>query len=958
MRHLIGRQQHATAPQALSRAPACRPCARAGSLSRAGALVWLLAAVLGSALGQEAIPAQEALQLQYTHQILPLLTTYCIDCHDADAKSKTPVRLDLLRPDILPGNIEAWTHVKNMLDVGNMPPKGKDRPSRAELDALLTWIGGSLRRYDAIHKETGGDTLIRRINNRAYANMMKSLLGVPAQGMESFPDDGAVHGFDTVGAGLYTTTYLYDLYLASAKKTLDLAISKSDHAPAVAEWRHRFTEAPGHIYDANRAALRASLADLRQDPASFLANDLRGISSALVFNMPDVPASLLPLVRRSLVNDVVTAHYNAPSIEAVEAQGIDWVRDPACVSELASALEVQIGNLQRLEQYITQFKYVTVGAFDGAPVGYLAPGYYDVSARLCLGNASHPLPVGIMAGDRFISESMLYDPQEAPQVHTVRVYWDPRWTRLAAQGLLPYSGDINSKTVSFATGYLMNWIAATYTLSHAEASIMGSAWSIQGHDWDHVPASSATGKARIVPTGILCSDLCIRGPLNDAWPPPAEARILTRGLTAPPSREYAEEIVSNFMKRAYVVGSCDAEMTKPYVDMIMDYFDSSKDFVEAIKFGLGAILSSPQFLYLGEHQRADPASRRPLGPFELARRLAYFLWSDLPDDQLLASAASGRLTDPAELLAQTRRMIADRRSRAFREAFTTQWLKIDKVPKIAFLNDQFPGFDIYLQQSAMEESFAFFSEILDKNLSVLDFIDSDFLMLNGRMALHYGIPGVVGNEFRRVNCPPGSHRGGVLTQASVLMAGSNGMVGSLVRRGALILDRLLGDPPGVPPPDVPALDKVPTANPDGSPFTPIERLSMHRANQSCARCHDRIDPLGSGLENFNALGAYSTTIKILLASVSKKTHTMWEERTADVRGTLPDGAAFDGPDGLKRRLAEHKDAFVRTMAECMLIYALGRDLEQSDRPVLDALCASVAQHGYGLATMVEQTRRQ
>jgi hypothetical protein len=225
-------------------------------------------------------------------------------------------------------------------------------------------------------------------------------------------------------------------------------------------------------------------------------------------------------------------------------------------------------------------------------------------------------------------------------------------------------------------------------------------------------------------------------------------------------------------------------------------------------------------------------------------------------------------------------------------------------------------------------------------------------MLNGRLAALYGIKGVAGNELRKVTLPPGSHRGGVLTQASVLIATSNGMVTSPVKRGAFVMDRLLGVSPGVPPPNVPALAKVETLNAQGLPLTPRERLAIHRGIVSCARCHDKIDPLGVGLENFDAVGAWHAKIN-LVKGVSKEGQLQWVQRDADVAGTMLDGTPYDGPDELKRRLMDHQKQFARSLAENLAIYALGRGIELSDRPILDQLCERVASQGDGLASLVE-----
>jgi len=898
-----------------------------------------------AAIAQEDIPAQADLHSRYSEHIRPLLENYCIRCHDQNTESN--VRLDTLNPDIAATTIDTWTRVKNMLDVGSMPPKGKKQPNSDELDVLLAWIGGSLKRYDADHKETGGDTLIRRINNRAYANMIKTLLGVPAQGTEAFPKDGQVRGFDTVGAGLYITTSLYELYWKSAQQTLDIAIPDSESQPEIKSATLNFKAQNSETakLEQYRECLKKELKKLRDDPTHY---DISSIQKFL--NRLSIQAPLRKMMSTSFVEDAVSAFYGEKTIKTVTEKGIIWANDPKCIAALISAIEAQEKQIKEvLEPYVSDFQAVTLSLTGLLPELWLNsrhPGYYIISARLCIRNNKYPLPVGFYVNDHIVRSFMLCDPESAPQTYVAKVFCGGS-EKFSIHAAFP-TAIYTAKYRWFH--YITNYLIALYGLSEGQAQEMADRFN-----QFHVSTENSGDRGNEAKgADILCSEFSVRGPIYDSWPPPAAARIFSRGMKAPPSRENVEEIVKAFMKRAYVRGDCDAEMARPYVDLIMSHYETEKNFVKAVKFGLTAILSSPRFLYLGEKQRTESSQRKPLTAFELARRLAYFLWSDLPDDALMSSAASGALLDDKELTAQTQRMLKDERSHAFRESFTLQWLKIDKLEDISFSLDLLPAFHIFLLQSAKEESVAFFSEILDKNLSVMNFIDSDFTLLNGCLAQHYGIPGIVGNEFRRVQLPPGSHRGGVLTQASVLMATSNGMASSLVRRGAFVMERLLDVPPGRPPPNVPALDKIKVTKDDGSPFTPRERMAMHRENMSCARCHDKIDPLGVGLENFNALGSWNAKLRLLLPMPDKKTNARWVERDADVHGAMLDGTAYNGPDELRQQLLKQKDQFASCLAENMMIYALGRDLELSDKPVLDGICARVEADKYGLATLVEQ----
>jgi hypothetical protein len=888
-------------------------------LSILASLALMFSLASPATMGQEVVPEQSVLRIQYAATIRPLMQIYCIRCHGQEAESGG-IRLDNLADVISDQNFALWTDAKNVLDVGAMPPaKQSHRPSLSEQNQLLGWIDGSLKRYEADRQNARGDTLLRRVNNRAYANMIRTLLGVPAQMLDSFPPAVSANGYDTVGSGLVTTTYLYDLYMSSIQRTMDLAFPDDPSPPMIHELQYKFL-------DLERPRMEVFLERWINEEKALAADAKRHAK------IKDVAEFVRDgTIEKAFVKEAVAKYYHRDSFNEVLQDRLDWANDAQCIAVVAQALHEKVQDVMQRSVSAPEFQPLwSLDNLDHDATGRIFeidlydPGYYDISARVCLSDANKPLPVGITLDGKFLDQCMVFEPESAPLDYHVRIYLDKGLHR------------ISIRPPQDLIGYI-NYVNATYGSRYVRGTYLDAAIRYRGMN---------------LPTSILSSGVQVRGPLVASWPPPEMARTFTRGLRAAPSREYAEEILAAFMRRAYVC-DCDARMAAPFVDLAMSYFHAQKDFVGAIKYALSAALCSPRFLNLCEIQRQDASKRRPLGSYELARRLAYFLWSDLPDDALMESAASGALLDPKELQSQTRRMIADPRSSAFREAFTTQWLTIDKLEAVPVSNLLFPRFDTVLLKSAKRESVAFFSEILDHDLNVSAFIVSDFAMLDGRMAQHYGIPGVTSREFHRVALPRGLHRGGVLTQASVLIATSNGMVSSPVRRGALIMERLLGVSPGTPPPNVPALGKTPSVGVDGMPLTPRERLAQHRSVVSCARCHDKIDPLGDGLENYDALGSWSSTIAVLLPDASNDGKPVWMSRPADVGGTMLDGTAYNGPEELKQRLLDHQAQFARALAEHLSIYALGRGLDESDRPLLDQLCARVAASGNGLATLVE-----
>jgi len=321
-----------------------------------------------------------------------------------------------------------------------------------------------------------------------------------------------------------------------------------------------------------------------------------------------------------------------------------------------------------------------------------------------------------------------------------------------------------------------------------------------------------------------------------------------------------------------------------------------------------------------------------LTPHELATRLSYFLWASTPDEELMAAADRRTLHNPRVLAAQVSRMLADPRSSALAENFAGQWLQVRALESATPDREKFPDFDHYLRVSMRRETELFFESIVKGDRSILDFLDGRYTFLNERLARHYGLADVKGPAFRRVELPAGE-RGGIITHASVLTVSSYATRTSPVLRGKWILDNILDAPPPEPPADVPNLDDKAV----GSAASLRQQLEQHRADPGCATCHKRMDPLGFGLENFDAVGSWRTEDgKIPI----------------DASGTLPDGRTFRGPGELRTILREERDAFTRGLTSKLMTYALGRGLERYDRPTLKAIVANVAADDYRFSSVV------
>ena len=416
---------------------------------------------------------------------------------------------------------------------------------------------------------------------------------------------------------------------------------------------------------------------------------------------------------------------------------------------------------------------------------------------------------------------------------------------------------------------------------------------------------------------------------------PSRKRI----FTCTPTRAAAElpcarRIITALARRAYrrPVGDTDlAPLLRLYTAE-----RAGSDFDHGVEAMVEALLVSPNFLFLVEHDPRDskPGSVHPVSDVELASRLSFFLWSSIPDDTLLSLAERGRLHQPKVIEAQVARMLDDPRAAALTRNFAGQWLYLRNLdqqrPDIAV----YPKFDTRLRAAMAQETGMFFDHVVRTNRSVLDFIAADYTFLNQRLAEHYGIDGVRGTAMRRVALDPADHRGGLLGQASVLTVTSYGNHTSVVKRGKWILENLLAAAPPPPPPDVPALIAVH----GGRALNARQQLELHRTNPACAGCHVKMDPLGFALENFDAIGGYRMTDA---------------GQPIDVAAKMPDGTTFSGLAGLQRILLDRKDEFTSAFTERLLTYALARGLTQRDMPAVRKVARGAAADDYRIRTIVQ-----
>jgi hypothetical protein len=418
--------------------------------------------------------------------------------------------------------------------------------------------------------------------------------------------------------------------------------------------------------------------------------------------------------------------------------------------------------------------------------------------------------------------------------------------------------------------------------------------------------------------GPAIYQVSINGPYDSTGP--GNTSSLDRILVCKPTKEGEEDksaecILATLMRRAYRRPVTGADVQKP-----MNFFRETRakeGFEAGIEAALSAVLISPEFLFRVEQ---DPAAVAPntayrISDLDLASRLSFFLWSSIPDDELLDTAVRGNLHKPAMLEKQARRMLTDPRSRALVNNFAEQWLHVRNLESITPDLRLFPDFDDNLRQSFRQETELLFDGVLREDRSVLTLLKADYTFLNERLARHYGIPNVYGSRFRRVSLGKDSPRGGLLRQGSILSVTSYATRTSPVIRGKWVLENLLGTPPPPPLPNVPALKD----NTVSATLSVRERLAEHRSNAACASCHNLMDPVGFSLENFDAVGRW---------------RTFEEGQPIDISGGLPDDSKFAGVSGLEDALLARPELFVGTLTEKLMTFALGRGIESYDAPAV------------------------
>jgi hypothetical protein len=861
------------------------------------------------------------LEVELPAKYFALLDSYCLDCHDGETQ-KGKVNLEALPFKVTTlEQAELWQKVLNAMNSGEMPPEKKPQPKNAEKADFLDDLAQTMVFARKKLSDSGGKITMRRLNRREYHNTIESLTGVNLD-VSSLPSDGGTGTFDTVGASQFISSDQFEQYLKLGRIAIDevferrkLPSSKpftfrvepektinpknEKFIKQVEERQERFKRWKKGVDEAAKTPEnQAIIAEIRKTnrlidhPNRFytFADRFVGTPNPMDFGFIDSAkaAAAAPSRDRSLA-----LHKHYASLPHRDT-GTYLKPTHGTGRVIVAPKKVPAGS------YVLR---VRVGSVKGAPASrrFIEIGHPQREIRVRdWGLKGKPISVHQVTGT-----------VEEPQIIEIPIEVRSDTPReFAVQEKQPNNG--NLKVL----------------------------WD------DHNKLKQENGYGH--PPAIWVDWVELEGPLPKAGTKAGLARTLTDNLAGPKESESerARKILSDFSLTAF-------RQVKPapkFIDQLLDLFKTRRaagePFEVAIRTPLSVILASPGFLYLNEP--SDEKQRRTLTDRELAVRLAYFLWSAPPDAELLALAEKNALHKPTTLRQQVSRLLADSRSDEFVSGFVHQWLHMERLDFFQFDTKLHPEFDDSVRASARREVYESFAHLLrDPKAGRLGkLLKSDYVMINGLLANYYGIEGVNGDEFRKVKLPAGSPRGGLLGTAAIHAMGSDGVESSPVERGAWILRYLLNDPPPPAPPNVPQLSRL-----ADKPITTRQRLRAHQEEAQCASCHRKIDPIGFGLENFDAAGKWRTT-EAHRTKVKRSWRTIktWE---IDASGAFYKGPAFADYFELRDCIAEREPDFVRGFTEALIGYSLGRPFGFTDEELAQEILTAAKAKQYSVSEFIK-----
>ena len=830
-------------------------------------------------------------EYKYKEHVKPLIDKYCISCHGPDTQ-KAKLRMDKLNPDLVNGtDTEMWQEVLDLINISDMPTKkAKLHPTGKERQVMVEWLTSELRKAMVAKRSSGGRNIMRRMTAYEYNNTLQDLLDLNLEFATDLPPEAsAKEGFKNNNAVLTTSALHLEYFENIARGGLEKIINIPSKQPE----KKLLVIEPEKLKVGNSSS---SKKDKKNKKKKGKKQEEKKASEP--------------------VQKIVAGKQYSGVAKPVKLEGLKSV------------------NAQIKSAEIVQGK------------GILLAG--DVKGSTASSNTKKKK--GKAPSQPMIDIVLTHAPTENPI--TIRI------KAAAIQGKGGSYPRLSFALGSFRGGGQVDSAeAANIEVKAAMTSPKYYEFTIRPENFPFVPNKDGKPQHVYIKNNFSkgTSDLeenelpklfidSIEVVFNDykMWPPKQHQTILFKSPNKSNEKIYIREVLTRFMRRAYRRQVSKSEVEK-YARLFEKIRPIESTFKSTAVSTLSAVLCSSNFLYHIEPNATD--KKRTLNNYELANRLSYFLWSSMPDNTLFALATKGQLIKPGVLQAQVKRMIRDPRSSRFVKHFSSQWLDLEGIRKIA-VNPEYFNFNDKTKDLFEEETIQFVDYVFKNNLSIANFVDSEFAILSPEMAKHYKIKGVSGGSFAPVKLPRNAHRGGVLTHASILLGNSAGGDTHPIKRGVWLLERILNDPPPPPPPEVP---EIPEEEGNGTPTSLKEKLILHAQTESCNDCHAKIDPWGVAFENYNALGQWREGSQDPNAiGKHKNVHS-------DPTTQLKNGRKIENLDDLKNYiLVEKKDQFTKAVINKVLSYGLGRYIEFTDQETINKILANVKKDNLKFQTLVEQ----
>ena len=813
----------------------------------------------------------------YQKIVAPLFVKSCVHCH-GPKRSKAGLRVDELDPNLLSGrDLNLWSKIYDVLSQSEMPPVDEPDYHLKDEDRarIIEWLGNEMQKAGQVGKSVGGYSSFRRLANYEYNHALQDLLDLNFQFTKALPPENTSEdGFKNSSKFLQMSATQLETYREIAIEALQKATVEGDR-PKVVRWQIPMQEAM------DKAAALKQKPIHREKSA-----DAREFGNTHVINKADGKGFSYQWTYYVVLDD--EARYGIWNLKPDETiSATPPVGSVVAVIPPSRQFHLDLGNSVP-DEGILRVR-IRVGA-TGRRAGQSA------NLRLVFGfQSNNEGKMSVKVSDRDVEVTAS---SKDPQFVTFDVPLDE----------LPRN---------------------PFRKSHEVGGSPNCTEFLEIHN------ISSTGKAVDgEPVNLEIDYVEIEAGLYETWPPKSHVAVFIESPNSNDEEKYCREILKGFMTRAWRRPIGDEEIA-PYQKLFSEYRPNFSGFQGAMIEVLATVLTSPEFLYLVQTESDSSSAAHTISNLEMASRLSFFLWSSIPDTALREVAIAGKLNSPDILDSQIERMLADPKSHRFSRHFVQQWLGLEALDNVVFDPKKFANYDEVFKENLLGEPLALFEHMLRNNRSIMDFLHSDYLVINEPLAGHYGISGVSGQEFRRVPIGPEIHRGGIITTAAVLTMNSTGVDSNPLKRGVWLLERILHDPPPPPPPNVPTVDLT---DPRILKMTPKERMADHRNQAACRSCHAKIDPWGISLENFDAIGRFRTSIN---------------DQPVDATAVLYNKQPLDGVGGLKSYLvADRKEQFAKAMIHKISSYALGRPMSFADRGQIDKMAGELKERGYGLRDLV------